>query len=228
MDKALLRMVPGLAASWRVYVLALLPAVTFFGLLYVQPWLPMASLIRDPVAILGGQFYHGLVSNIGILLWCAAAAICLFRGAENWLAGFLRRGGFLLSAGVLTSMLLLDDFFLLHEQALPRFIGLSEKYFLIVYPAAVVLYIAAWWREIVRADPYLFLLSLTFFAISNLIDVAFDYHFYEMPAGMEVSASVILEEAAKFIGIAAWAVFHIRAAWMLGPAARSGRAIQRG
>ena len=43
MDKALLRMVPGLAASWLVYVLALLPALTVFGLLYAQPWLPMAT-----------------------------------------------------------------------------------------------------------------------------------------------------------------------------------------
>jgi hypothetical protein len=209
------------------YLLALLPALTFFGLLYVQSWLPMASLIRDPVAIFGGQFYHGLVSNIGILLWCAAAAICLFRGAENWRAGFRRRGGFLLSAGLLTSMLLLDDFFLVHEQMLPRLTGMPEKLILIFYPIAVVLYTAAWWREIVRADAALLLLSLTFFAISNLIDVAFDYHFYEMPAGPEVSVSVILEEGAKFIGIAAWAVFHIRAAWMLGPAEPSGRTAHR-
>lgn len=227
MDKALLRMMPGLAASWPVYLLALLPALAFFGLLYIQPWLPMASLIRDPVAIFGGQFYHGLVSNIGILLWCTAAAICLFRGAENWRAGDLRRGGFLLSAGLLTSMLMLDDFFLMHEQMLPRLTGMPEKLFLIVYPVAVVLYVAAWWREIVRADAALFLLSLAFFAISNLIDVAFDYHFYEIPAGLEVSASVILEEGAKFIGIAAWAVFHIRAAWMLGPASPSARAVRR-
>jgi hypothetical protein len=92
----------------------------------------------------------------------------------------------------------------------------------------VVLYIGAWWREIVRADAALFLLSLAFFAISSLIDVAFDYHFYEMPAGLEVSASVILEEGAKFIGIAAWAVFHIRAAWVLGPAIPARRAEQRG
>jgi hypothetical protein len=48
-----------------------------------------------------------------------------------------------------------------------------------------------------------------------------------MPAGPEVSASVILEEGAKFIGIAAWAVFHIRAAWMLGLAAPSRRAARR-
>ena len=224
MDKALSRMVPDLTASWLVYVLALLPALAFFGLLYAQPWLPMASLIRDPVAILGGRFYHGLVSNIGILLWCAAAAICLFRGAENWSAGLRRRGGFLLSAGLLTSMLLLDDFFLAHEQIVPRFIGIPEQVALAFYPVAIVFYTAAYWRDILRADAALFLLSLAFFAISSLIDVGFDYHFYETPTGLEVSASVILEEGAKFIGIAAWAVFHIRAAWMFGPVEPSGRA----
>lgn len=230
MDILLRRVAPALsttAAAWQIYALALLPALTFFGLLYAQPWLPMASLVRDPVAILGGNFYHGLVSNLGVLLWCAAAAICLFRGAENWRAGFRGCGGFLLSAGLLTLVLLLDDFFLAHEQILPRF-GIPEKVALAFYPVAIVLYVWAYWRQILRADAALFLLSLAFFAVSSLIDVAFDHHFYETPAGLEVSASVILEEGAKFVGIAAWAVFHIRAAWMLGPADRSGRPASRG
>jgi len=221
MHKAQQRMTPEVArtaASLLIYTVALVPALAVFGLLSMQPWVPMASLIRDPVAIFDGHFYHGLVSNIGVLLWCATAAISVFRGAENWHAGFRRSGAFLLSGGILTAMLLLDDFFLAHEQIVPRFTRLPEKIALAFYPVAITVYIAAYWREIVRADAILFLLSLALFAVSSLIDVGFDYHFYEAPAGLEVSASVILEEGAKFIGIAAWAAFHIRAAWILNPA----------
>jgi hypothetical protein len=213
-------------ASWPVYALALVPALAFFGLLYVQPWLPMASLIRDPVAILGGRFYHGLVSNLGVLLWCGTAAVCLFRGAEVWRAGARQRGGFLLSAGSVTLMLLLDDFFLAHEQILPN-MGIPEKATLAFYPLAVALYVAVYWRQTIRADAALLVLSLAFLAISNLVDVVFGYHFYPTPVGQEVSAGVILEEGAKFVGIAAWSVFHIRAAWIFGGSPTSGRAEDR-
>jgi hypothetical protein len=208
-------------ASWPVYALAILPAMVFFGLLYVQPWLPMASLIRDPVAIFDGRFYHGLASNAGVLMWCATAAICLFRGMEALRAGSTGPGRFLLTAGFVTLILLLDDFFLAHAQILPRFVGIPEKVVLASYPVVVATYVVAHWRIIIRVDVVLLMLSLVCFALSNLIDVAFGYHFYETRIGLEVSASVVFEEAAKFLGIAIWAVFHVRAAWILGPVCQS-------
>ena len=42
---------------------------------------PVSNLTRDPLAVMGAPVYTGLLSNLGILLWCATAAITLFGAA---------------------------------------------------------------------------------------------------------------------------------------------------
>jgi hypothetical protein len=61
-----------------------------------------------------------LISNLGVIGWCAAAAMCLF------CAGVLRkrddpseRRNFLAASGCLMGLLLFDDLFLLHEIFFP-------------------------------------------------------------------------------------------------------------
>ena len=44
----------------------------------------MGDLTRDPAAILDVPVYVGFLSQIGILLWAATAAICLFSAAVLW------------------------------------------------------------------------------------------------------------------------------------------------
>lgn len=221
---ALLNFVLPATPLWA-YVIAVAPAATLYALLYAQPWVPMSNLIRDPAAILNGRFYDGFVSNVGVLLWCAAAAICLFRGCESWVrrgeAGVAR---FLLSAGALTSILLLDDLFMAHEQILPDVFGIPEKAILAAYPLLLCAHLFVNRRPIVQADAPILLLSLGFFGVSTVFDVVVPYHFYETAAGLEVNRGVILEEAFKFLGISAWTVFHVRAAWRAGGALEHGAA----
>lgn len=204
------------------YAVAVLPAAALYAVLYAQPWVPMSNLIRDPAAIANGRFYDGLVSNLGVLLWCATAAICLFRGCELWSR---RRhddaARFLLSAGAFTLILLLDDLFMAHEQILPDVFGVPEKAVLAAYPLLLCAHLFVNRRPILRADSAILLLALGFFAASNVVDVAVPYHFHDTAAGLEVNRGVILEEAFKFLGISAWTTFHLRAAWRSG--AKSGR-----
>jgi hypothetical protein len=46
-----------------------------------------------------------------------------------------------------------------------------------------------------------------------LLDIFIPYHFHDTAIGQEVNRGVIFEEAFKFVGITAWTVFHLRAAW---------------
>jgi hypothetical protein len=197
-----------------MYVVAVAPAATLYALLYAQPWVPMSDLIRDPAAILNGRFYDGFVSNVGVLLWCATAAICLFRGCELWSRhGDAGAARFLLSAGALTCILLLDDLFMAHEQILPDVFGVPEKVVLAAYPLLLCAHLFVNRRRILQADVVILVLALGFFALSNALDVLVPYHFHNTPVGLEVNRAVILEEAFKFLGISAWAAFHVRAAW---------------
>lgn len=206
-----------LTTPWWVYAAAVVPAAALYALLYVQPWVPMASLIRDPAAILNGRFYDGFVSNVGILLWCATAAICLFRGGElRARRGIDGEAAFLLSAGLFTLILLLDDLFMAHEQILPDVFGVPEKAVLVTYVVLACAYLLVNRRAILQGDAVILVLALGFFALSNVADVAIPYHFHDTPIGREVNHGVILEEGLKFVGIAAWTVFHLRAAWRFG------------
>src|SRR5262249_13116700 len=65
-----------------VYVAALAPPLILLAALCVQPYVTMATLLRDPITVRGGTFYDGFLSNLGVLIWCATATVSLFRGAE--------------------------------------------------------------------------------------------------------------------------------------------------
>lgn len=94
--------------------LALLAAAVVISL-YTH--IPVGDFTRDPSSIVELHSYEGILSNLGALIWCATTAVCLF---SAWLLLSQDRrsqmGRFLLLAGFTTGVLLVDDFFLLHEK----------------------------------------------------------------------------------------------------------------
>jgi len=200
-----------------VYALAILPPAAILAVLCAQPFVPPATLMRDTVAVLDGRFYDGLASNLGALGWCAAAAVCLFRGAE------LRANNpgdpdarFLLAAGALTTLLTLDDLFLIHEEVMPVYLRVPERIYLAGYLAALGLYLAVGWRHILRADAPILALALGFFALSVAVDQLRELRIYAGMTDDDQTLAWIAEDGAKLMGIAAWLVFHVRAAWGAG------------
>src|SRR5262245_8944512 len=61
---------------------------------------PLSSLTRDIAAIAKVHPLTGVVSNVGALLWCSAAAICLFSSGLLRQRGHLPEARFLLWAGL--------------------------------------------------------------------------------------------------------------------------------
>jgi hypothetical protein len=64
-----------------LYLVAIAPAGALLGVAILQPWVPVSRLLKDPSTITGAHPFVGLVSHIGIVLWCMTAAICLYAGA---------------------------------------------------------------------------------------------------------------------------------------------------
>lgn len=178
--------------------------------------IPMADLIRDPAAIAGMPAYTGLLSQIGLFLWAAAAAICLFcarlasRGGPDE-AGMAR---FFFASGALTLLLGLDDAFLLHEDVFPR-IGIPEKVVLASHVLLTAAYLLVFARTILtRTGHGLLAMALFFFAASVVLDVL-------NPPAMPYLA----EDAAKLTGILGWlAYFSCTGLAMLQPRAAAGAA----
>jgi hypothetical protein len=109
-------------------------------------------------------------------------------------------------AGVVTGMLMLDDFFMGHEVIYPRILGLQQQHVFVIYVVFIASYLWTYRNSIAECDYPLIMLSLLFFGISILVDL------FVEPDGL---LHRIGEDGSKFLGIATWATFHLRAAWIV-------------
>jgi hypothetical protein len=166
------------------------------------------ALMRDPMATAGLAPLTGLVSNLGVLAWCSAAATTLFGG---WFLHRSRPGEharFLLSLGVLTSYLGVDDFFQLHEELLRRYFGVSEK-ILYVALALIVLGYLVYFRQLMSTTSYPVLVaSLVCLSVSVSIDAVFEPFLRGLGPGR-----ILLEDGSKWLGIVAWSSYAVRTAF---------------
>jgi hypothetical protein len=174
------------------------------------------ELTADPAELAGLAPYAGLISNVGILLWCGAAAICLFSASLAKLDPicFRKWFAFLLASGCLTTVLLLDDMFQFHESYPALFFGLDadlphnnrrlqnllEAIFFVVYFASFIFY-TFYFRKHIQRTEYLFLLMAFFlFGLSTVVDMGSE----------TMKGHYIIEEGLKLLGIISWLTYFYR------------------
>jgi hypothetical protein len=212
--------------AW-VFAVTLVPSAFLVLLLALQPWMPLHQLVRDPMAVVEeclrpaetleeaqgcARVPFGVLSNLGILLWCAAAATSLFAFLlVHRASGRIRPGAFLLYAGIFTACLLMDDFFQGHEKVVPRILGLHERVVFVAYALALVAYLVVFRQDLAKSEPALLLIGIGLFAVSILTDQAVEVTRLFQPDGVIHRAT---EDGSKFVAISAWAMFHVRAAWL--------------
>lgn len=115
----------------------------------------------------------GVLSNLGIILWCAAASVCLFTAITLHNNKQATGVGFLYYSAFLTAYLLLDDFFQIHEVIFPHYLGLDEKIVYIILIIAVITYLIEYRRLILQTNYIFFLLALGFLGSSVASDGIF-------------------------------------------------------
>ena len=120
----------------RLYVPPLL-VLGSVALLAARGVIGTGRLTHDPNHLADLPPYTGAISQIGALLWCAAASICFF--SSRLLAGSPAR--FLRCAGLLTTVLLVDDMFLVHDQVFPQYFGLHQQLPIVAYALAMVAWV---------------------------------------------------------------------------------------
>jgi hypothetical protein len=187
---------PAFAAIFGVVGLLLSVAVV----LHVFRDTPMSSLTRDPNAVAGARFYVGFISQIGVLAWAAAVAVCLF-GRSLLPADDSGHRRFLVDSALLTTVLATDDLFLLHEHVFPVHLGLSEMFVYAVHFAFVGYYLLRYSRLILQTEYAL--LSLAFICFGGSL-------FVDMLPSYDADVAYLLEDGAKLAGIASWLAFYLR------------------
>ncbi len=166
---------------------------------------PAGDLFRDPIAIGRLPIYSGVLSNVGALIWCASAAVCLF-------AYFLSRHAtnprlnptFLLAAGLITTMLLIDDFFMLHDfNDSSTVVPFEMGYVLFTsYAVAFIWFLTQFRATILRTEYLLLALALAGIAVSLFVDSTAEV--------LPWRAMYLFEDGSKLAGIVSWAAYLMK------------------
>lgn len=165
--------------------------------------IPAEALTRDALAVAEAPLYIGLLSNIGLMIWAAAAAILLF----SW--ALLRRIApghvlkpLMLASSLLTVLLLVDDAFMLHEELLPNTLGIPEGLVLGSYAAMGGAYLLFNWRAMLRTYYLPALIAGGLLGASLAIDVVLPMSSFE----------TFVEDSLKFAGILSWLAYAVTVA----------------
>ena len=208
--KSLGTLASDIRAVWPALGAILAIAVFFVGAVLGLNWgtgTPLNQLTRDPAAITNHPFYTGFLSNVGILLWSATTAICLFSAGlvlqrhtgSSW-------GRFLYWSGLLTLLLTLDDLFLVHEVVLPDHLGFPEQLMYVTYLGLGLAYLIRFRRIILTTEYPLLGLAVMGMGLSVIFDGYNDLGGTGLPAGL----STLVENGAKFLGIVSWLFYFTR------------------
>lgn len=170
--------------------------------LHLLTGIDAGRLTRDPASVERYPFYVGYLSYVGVLLWSAAAAVCLFSAWQvRSHGGSAADGWFLGLSGLVSLWLMSDDLFMLHEEVLPTYVGLPESLVYVVYVVLGVAYAVVFRRSILKTDYPLLGLALVLVGSSVALDLA----------PIQSIGPYFVEDSAKFAGIATWFVYWARA-----------------
>ena len=155
-------------------------------------------VVRDLAQTCGYPIGVGMISNIGILLWASSGAITLFvsisKLAEREIAKLLLMGG------IFSSILCVDDFFLLHD----RYVG--PDFLNITYLSMTILMLIKFWKVLLKIGLFPIIISLLFLSSSVFFDSILQQLLSENYGLIQ-----LYEEFFKFLGIACWLNFWCNA-----------------
>jgi hypothetical protein len=160
----------------------------------------LREIVRDPAQQTGQSSFLGFVSNIGIWLWVCSGTVCLFSAGVGGFTTEKRQRELLILIGMLSLVLAVDDFFLLHDRYLP------QRLVFIFYAVFTITLLVRYFKKIMEIDGFAFLLAGGLLALSIFTDlnqrkIPFDYGQVQ-----------IVEDGFKFVGAASWLYFSYRLA----------------
>lgn len=180
--------------SIHLFIICLLVGVAIASKIYD---VPIESFTADPVVTLKGHPLTGIISHIGILLWCSTAAICYFSAFIQKNLKHRKTSQFLNLSGLITLILLLDDLFLFHEEILPEYFYVPQKLIYIIYVIVAASYVVKFRFRLLESEYIFLLMAFLYFAISISFDIFLS----------QSGIAYLAEDGFKLFGIVNWFLF---------------------
>ena len=169
-------------------------------------------VLRDLAQTCGTPAGVGLLSNLGYLLWLAAGAVALFTAYSGQPGVRGKQRELLACGGWVSFILCIDDMFLLHD----RYVGQTFLY--VMYMVFAALIATLYRRQLMASRGELFLLAVALLGASIGID---QFQPSEVDQPLAYKTYQLIEEGAKFLGIATWVLYWWQASALSLKSARS-------
>jgi hypothetical protein len=195
------------ASKWilTTYLLAILILVVVIALgLSGKVSLTIAELMQDTSDTANVSPLTGLLSNLGIFLWSATAAICFFSAFTLRALDSRGKFYFLICSAALSTYLLLDDTFLIHEELFPGVTGRSEKILFMMLGLSAIAYLVVFRNLILRTKFSILIAAFSLFGFSLFLDLIPGPWSY-----WSQDWQYCLEEGAKWLGIVSWCSYYV-------------------
>lgn len=173
--------------------------------------IPIRKLTADPAQIYDGPFYGGFLSNLNILVWAWGAFACWFtfwflteNGGEGEWIRFFRL------AAILTTVLMLDDLYMFHEEVFPHYLFLpwitglepNEKFVICGY-GIFTLWFLYTSRNTIRKTAWVHLLvACAILGAGVLADRGIAKQIFT-----DSKVRAFIEDATKFVGVVGWSLY---------------------
>ncbi len=198
-----------LSISIQIY----LPVFGLLGLLAVLSQrfnFQVSTLVQDPASLTGAPPYYGFFSNLGVLFWASTAAICFFSAyLINAATRQPKIAVFLFWSGCITTVLLIDDLFMLHDSILYVLFHINENILFAVYIGIVAVYLARFLPVILQTKYYTLVAALGLFVFSMSFDKLIGVsERFGLPITMNQNLNDLFEEGTKFFAISTWFVYY--------------------
>ena len=152
--------------------------------------------------------YAELVSSLGIVLGSVAAGIC-FVGAA--MQRSMRSWAFFILGGVLSTILLLDDVFVIHSAAVAPMLGVAASVTYAIYAALAGMYVLAFRRRILSGAVVPLAGALGLLATAMMLD-------------MLLPTEPMLADSIRLLGIGCWGTYFAVTGLAQAPAGPGGQA----
>jgi len=171
--------------------------------------LTIDNFTRDISTIAQINPFSGILSNLGIFLWCIAASTCFFAAILLRDIKQAKYCSFLFSSALLSAYLMLDDAFLLHEDFVPKYFGINEKVVFVILGIAVLLYLKSFMSVIVKTKYGTLLLAFAFLSLSVVIDGILEPWLVRLGHW-----EYLIEDGAKWLGIVSWCIYYVNTSFL--------------